>query len=207
MGERKDLHPRSYDRFLAPMELMWFARWRKRILKDLSGDVLDIGSGTGINMGYYPSDVDCVTVVDPSERNISYLKKKASSWGFGDGRCLKTHRAYGEDLPFHEEEFDHVVSTLILCSVKDPERVVKEGVRVLKKGGSFIFMEHQLPKMVPQKLMFRLVTPLWRAPSGCHLNRKTEEMIDSMDDLEKVESSRGGPLLGFPFYIARYVKK
>ena len=206
MGKDK-LRPKSYDRFLAPMEFMWFSKWRKRILKDLSGVVLDIGSGTGINMEYYPSSVDCVTVVDPSEENLSYLKKKASSWGFGDGRCLELFKGYGEDLPFDEGEFDNVVSTLILCSVKDPELVVREGIRVLKKGGSFIFMEHQLPRMIPQSLMFRMVTPLWKAPSGCHLNRKTEEMIDGMDGLEKVESSRGGPVLGFPFYIARYVKE
>ena len=93
------------------------------------------------------------------------------------------------------------------AAVKDPDLVVREGIRVLKKGGSFIFMEHQLPRMIPQALMFRMVTPLWKAPSGCHLNRKTEELIDGMDELEKVESSRSGPVLGFPFYIARYVKK
>lgn len=204
---KDELRPRNYDRFLAPMEFMWFAKWRRRILKDLSGVILDIGSGTGINMEYYSNDVDCVTVVDPSEENLSYLRKKASSWGFGDQRCLKTHKGYGEDLPFSEGEFDNVVSTLILCSVKDPQMVVKEGARVLKKGGSFIFMEHQLPRMIPQALMFRMVTPLWKAPSGCHLNRRTEEMVDSMEGLQKVDSFRGGPMLGFPFYIARYVKK
>jgi ubiquinone/menaquinone biosynthesis C-methylase UbiE len=202
-----DSNPRAYDRFLAPMELAWFAKWRRRMLSRLNGEVLDIGSGTGTNLRYYPDEVTCITVVDPNHENITYLTRKAEGWGFGQGgRCLRTHIGYGEKLPFDNESFDSVVSTLILCTVKDPESVIREGVRVLKKGGEFVFIEHQLPRMKPQAFIFNMISPIWHAPSGCNLNRRTEDTIRSMGNLTEMESFRGGPVLGFPFFIGSFRK-
>ncbi len=200
---------RSYDAFLAPMEVAWFGKWRRRILKDLEGTVLDIGSGTGINLRYYPGNVDCVTVLDPDSDNLSFLEKKAERWGYGtnSGRCLNTQMGAGEELPFPSHSFDVVVSTLILCTVKDPVKVISEGARVLKKGGKFIFMEHQLPRKGPQAAIFNLISPVWHAPSGCNLNRNTEKMIRSNKKLKEIESFRGGPLLGYPFFIGSFEKK
>jgi ubiquinone/menaquinone biosynthesis C-methylase UbiE len=188
------------------MELAWFGKWRKKMLSGLRGEVLDIGSGTGTNLKYYPDEVDCVTVLDPNEKNISYLEKKAEGWGYGNGRCLRTEVGYGEDIPFRSGSFDHVVSTLILCTVDDPGKVISEGVRVLKKGGTFTFIEHQLPRKRPQALLFDAMAPVWRAPSGCNLNRETESMIRSQSRLKEIESFRGGPLLGYPFFIGTYKK-
>ncbi len=200
--------PRGYDIFLAPMEIAWFAKWRREMLSSLTGEVLDIGSGTGTNLKYYPESVNCVTVLDPNHENISYLKRKAEGWGYGDnGRCLRTKEGYGEKLPFEDEKFDSVVSTLILCTVDDPVSVIMEGVRVLKKGGRFVFIEHQLPINKPQAFMFDKISPIWHAPSGCNLNRNTEQNIRSMDDLVEIESFRGGPVLGYPFFIGSFEKK
>lgn len=200
---------RSYDAFLAPMELAWFGKWRRKMLSNLRGNILDIGSGTGTNLKYYPDTADCVTVVDPNSKNIAYLEKKAEGWGYGkdSGRCLDSRIAYGEDLPFPSNSFDVVVSTLILCTVRDPEKVISEGARVLKKGGRFIFIEHQLPKMRPQAVLFNSISPIWHAPSGCNLNRETEKIIRSHPGLEELESFEGGPVLGYPFYIASYMKR
>ncbi|MGA1848017.1 MAG: class I SAM-dependent methyltransferase [Thermoplasmatota archaeon] len=197
---------RSYDAFLAPMELAWFGKWRKRMLSGLSGEVLDIGSGTGINLRYYPEDVDCVTVLDPNEKNLAYLEKRAEGWGYGNGRCLRSRVGYGEDLPFGSGSFDHVVSTLILCTVEDPEKVISEGIRVLKKGGTITFMEHQLPIKGPQAFVFNKIAPVWRAPSGCNLNRNSEQIIRSFSGLKEITSFRGGPLLGYPFFIGNFKK-
>ncbi len=203
-----DSNPKAYDRFLAPMELVWFAKWRKRMLSPLEGEVLDIGSGTGTNLRYYPDEVGCVTVVDPNHENISYLTRKAEGWGYGgeNGRCLNTHIGYGEKLPFEDGKFDSVVSTLILCTVEDPESVIREGIRVLKLGGRFVFIEHQLPKIAPQAFVFNLISPVWHAPSGCNLNRRTEASIRSMKEIEEIESFRGGPVLGYPFFIGSFEK-
>ncbi|MFO8050647.1 MAG: class I SAM-dependent methyltransferase [Thermoplasmatota archaeon] len=193
-----DKNPAFYDAFLAPMELVWFSRWRRSILSSLSGHVLDIGSGTGVNLRHYPEKVDCVTVLDPNHANISYLRRKAAG---SSKRCLRTRIGRGEQLPFGSGTFDGVVSTLILCTVEDPRKVVSEAVRVLKTGGKLIFMEHQLPRLAPQAFLFDKVTPLWKAPSRCHLNRETESLIDSVDGLKSIYVRRKGPLLGYPFLL------
>ena len=204
-----DKQPWTYDAVLAPMELLWFGRRRRKVLSDLAGNVLDIGSGTGINLKYYPASVECVTVIDPSATNIEYLRRKAEGggWGVEGGRCLRSEVGVGEELPFGPDSFDNVVSTLILCTVEDPARVISEGIRVLKKGGSFIFIEHQLPRMTPQAFLFNALTPVWRAPSGCNLNRHTEEEILKRKELKNILSERWGPILGYPFYAAVFEKR
>jgi len=201
-----DKQPWTYDLVLSPMELMWFGRRRKELFSGLSGHVLDIGSGTGINLKYYPDSVDCVTVIDPSHENINYLRRKAEGkgWGVENGRCLRSTIGVGEKLPFRSGSFDHVVSTLILCTVQDPVRVISEGVRVLKKGGKFIFMEHQLPRMKAQAVLFNAFAPLWRAPSGCNLNRHTEEEVLGRKELRMISSSKWGFLLGYPFFSGTF---
>jgi ubiquinone/menaquinone biosynthesis C-methylase UbiE len=203
-----DKSPRTYDAVLAPMELIWFTKWRKEVLSEAYGHVLDIGTGTGINLKYYPEDIDCVTVIDPSLTNIAYLRRKARGGGWGEegGRCLRSHVGVGENLPFRSASFDTVVSTLILCTVEDPSKVVSEGIRVLKKGGRMIFLEHQRPRLLPQALLFDLISPLWRAPSGCNLNRHTEVEIEKRRELKKICTERRGPVLGYPFFIGIYEK-
>jgi ubiquinone/menaquinone biosynthesis C-methylase UbiE len=200
--------PAFYDKFMAPLELFWFRRWRKRILSNLSGNVLEVGSGTGVNLEYYPEAVNCLTTIDPSDANSETLmeKGKRSGWGGRDGRCIKTTIGVGENMPFRSRSFDNVVSTLILCSVDDPDKVISEGIRVLKKGGRFIFMEHQIPKWGPQAFLFNLLTPIWKAPSGCTLNRHTQQDVEKKNGLKKIYSERRGPILGLPFFIGVYEK-
>ncbi|MFW3146457.1 MAG: class I SAM-dependent methyltransferase [Thermoplasmatota archaeon] len=208
-GKAIDSSPLIYDLVLAPMELVWFSRWRRRMLFGLKGEVLDIGSGTGANLRHYPHSVDCVTVLDPSTHNISYLKRKAGGGGWGErgGRCLKAEVGVGEKLPFPSKSFDAVVSTLILCTVDDPGKVVSEGIRVLKRGGKFIFIEHQLPRWKPQALLFNAFTPIWEKPSGCRLNRETGELVRSRKELFEELSMIKGPVLGYPFFLGEYRKK
>ncbi|MBN1538745.1 MAG: class I SAM-dependent methyltransferase [Candidatus Thermoplasmatota archaeon] len=204
-----DRQPRTYDIVLTPMEAIWFGRRRRKLLSGLKGHVLDIGSGTGANLGYYPETVECVTVIDPSHDNIRYLKRKArgGGWGVEGGRCLRSRLGFGEKLPFRSNSFDNVVSTLILCTVEDPSAVISEGVRVLKKGGKFIFIEHQLPRLWPQALLFKALTPLWRAPSGCNLNRHTEDEIRKRREIRNSYFERWGPVLGYPFFAGVYERR
>ncbi|MGA1873364.1 MAG: class I SAM-dependent methyltransferase [Thermoplasmatota archaeon] len=204
-----DKQPWTYDIVLSPMELLWFGRRRRYLLSGLDGHVLDIGSGTGINLKYYPKSVDCVTVIDPSHENIRYLHRKArgKGWGAEEGRCLRSRIGVGEELPFRSGSFDNVVSTLILCTVEDPGKVISEGIRVLKRGGMFVFMEHQLPRWKPQALLFNAVAPIWRAPSGCNLNRHTEQEVLRRKELRRISSSRWGPLLGYPFFSGLFEKR
>jgi SAM-dependent methyltransferase len=82
-----------------------------------------------------------------------------------------------EDLPFQSQSFDTVVATLVLCSVSDPARSLKEIARVLKRGGRFLFLEHTRAQGDAAKWQDRL-TPVWsRLALGCHLNRSTVSSI------------------------------
>jgi ubiquinone/menaquinone biosynthesis C-methylase UbiE len=204
-----DKQPWTYDLVVSPMELMWFGRRRRALLSGLSGHVLDIGSGTGTNLKYYPESVDCVTVLDPSHENIRYLHRKAKGkgWGTENGKCLRSRIGVGEDLPFRSDRFDNVVSTLILCTVDDPVQVISEGIRVLKRGGRFIFMEHQMPRSRPQAFLFNAVAPIWRAPSGCNLNRHTEVEVLKRKELGMISSEKWGPVLGYPFFSGVFEKR
>ena len=166
------------------------------------GDVLEIGSGPGSNLRHYPDSVSCVTALDPSETMLRGLERKGRRYGYGpNGRCIRTSVGFGERLPFEEQSFDTVVFTLILCTVKDPDTTVREAVRVLKKGGVLIAMEHETPGPLPQRLLFGTIAPIWRLPSDCHLTRNTSSMIDSMRSLRVRSSGRWGFMLGKPFYF------
>src|SRR5262249_24588779 len=88
--------------------------------------------------------------------------------------------AHAENLPFPDGEFDCVVSTLVLCSVDDPERSIAEIKRVLKPGGKFVFLEHVLAEDDPGRLRWqRRIEPIWKRVTGnCHMTRDTLGMIE-----------------------------
>lgn len=197
-----------YVAFMWPLERAWFGRWRRSLLADLGGEVLEIGPGTGANLKYYPWTVQCVTVIDPNSRMIKELHRKANElgWGRRKGRCLRSKVGSGERLPFKGSTFDNVVMTLLLCSVEDPERVVSEASRVLKPGGRLVLIEHQLPMNWPQALLFKALAPFWALPSGCRLDRSTESTLSRETSLRMVDVRRRGPILGRPFLVSELRK-
>jgi ubiquinone/menaquinone biosynthesis C-methylase UbiE len=182
------------------MEVLWFSRRRRYLMSHARGSVLEIGSGPGTNLRFYPGKVTCVTALDPNKCMLDRLERRGADHGFGKVRCLRTHQGVGEDLPFRDRTFDTVVFTLILCSVQDPKAAISEAVRVLRPGGTLIAMEHESPIHAPQAALFRIIAPLWAAPSGCHLDRHTSELLDAILSLRKVHEGRYGPVLGRPFY-------
>jgi len=203
---RSMIYERSYDVFMAPMELAWFDRWRREMLQGLKGHVLDIGAGTGANLRHYGPGVTSVTALDPRESALSFLELKGRELPFSKERPLLTRIGRGEDLPFPSGQFDVVVLTLVLCTVDDPEKVLSEGTRVLREGGELVIMEHQLPRSKPQALLFKAATPLWRLPFGCCLDRRTEDLVRWRKDLVEIKTSFKGPVLGHPFFIGSFMK-
>lgn len=196
----KEYDTTAYEITLAPMELLWFSRYRKRLMEHARGSVLEIGSGPGTNLRYYPLSVECVTALDPHKGMLDRLTRRGADHGFGKERCLRTRIGFGEDLPFGDGSFDTVVFTLILCSVEDPRRTLEEAVRVLRPGGTLIAMEHEAPRSMVQDMLFRGIAPIWRMPSGCHLDRETSSLMDGHRSLSILCDGRWGPVLGRPFY-------
>jgi ubiquinone/menaquinone biosynthesis C-methylase UbiE len=124
----------TYDPLMARTEKAGLRAERASLLQHAHGRVLEIGAGTGANLPHYNGDVDTLTLVEPEAPMLRRLEKKA-----GDALVL---RAPAEDLPFDDDSFDTVVSTLVLCAVDDQPRALREMRRVLRPGGQLLFLEH-----------------------------------------------------------------
>ena len=100
--------------------------------------MLEIGAGTGLNLALYPDEVDDLVVTEPEEPMAKRLEQRLRDLG----RPAQVVRAPAESLPFPDDSFDTAVSTLVLCTVNDPERALTEIDRVLRPGGALLFLEH-----------------------------------------------------------------
>ncbi|MCK8058454.1 MULTISPECIES: class I SAM-dependent methyltransferase [unclassified Fusibacter] len=152
-----------YDAFMGPLESKALGRLRKALITPITGTVLEIGAGTGVNLQYYQDVKLTITDKELSPNLLKSLEKN-------NAPIVSVACDVGM-LPFEDETFDFIVSTLVFCSVEDVQRGLSELHRVLKKGGRFIFIEHVLPAEQPSRLIFDAVTPVWsRLAGGCHLN-------------------------------------
>jgi ubiquinone/menaquinone biosynthesis C-methylase UbiE len=138
MGLRSWLFALTYDRFMAGGEKAGLAATRAELLADASGDVLEVGAGTGLNLAHYSPSIRSLTLTEPGAAMQRRLQR---SLAVADRSALVL-RAPAEDLPFDDASFDTVVSTLVLCGVDDQPRAIREIRRVLKPGGLFLFIEH-----------------------------------------------------------------
>jgi ubiquinone/menaquinone biosynthesis C-methylase UbiE len=111
---------------------------RQGLLADASGRVLEIGGGTGANLPFYDGAVESLVLTEPESNMLRRLQRKARE----QAPLAKVLRAPAEDLPFEDDSFDTVVSTLVLCGVDDQNRALREIRRVLRPGGRLLFLEH-----------------------------------------------------------------
>lgn len=162
-----------YDRVMRGVEEAGLAGWRDELLAPLSGSVLEVGAGTGANVGRYPAAVERLVLTEPNRHMRARLTPLAKSRG------AEVLDAPAEELPLDSESFDAVVATLVLCSVRDPDRALTEIHRVLRPGGRFVFIEHVAAADRPRRLAWqRRIEPAWKLVAGnCHLTRSTEETI------------------------------
>jgi ubiquinone/menaquinone biosynthesis C-methylase UbiE len=160
---------RLYDPVLSVPEATFLRRWRAELVGDLTGRVLEIGSGTGLNLPHYRPEVDLV-LTEPHPAMRAQLERRAT------GRRVQPYPA--ERLEFPEASFDVVVSTLVLCTVPDPDAALAEVHRVLKPGGELRFIEHVASDRRGWAALQRWLDPLWSPlAGGCHLCRHTPEAI------------------------------
>ena len=162
-------------------------------MSQLSGEVLEIGAGTGLNLPHYERATR-VVAVEPDRVYTRRLEVRA--------REAKVPVAVvscrAETLPFADASFDHAVTSLALCSVDDLDGSLREIRRVLRPGGSLVFLEHVRGEGRVARWQNRL-TPLQRRIGGnCHLNRDTPAAIEragfEMDELERFDLAGGHAL-------------
>jgi len=138
MSLRTRLFAMTYDRQLAKAEEAGLRAMRQRLLADASGQVIEIGAGTGANLRCYGPGVTSLTVTEPLVPMVRRLERVIGE----TGSAAKVLRAPAEDLPFTGDAFDVAVSTLVLCGVDDQPRALRELLRVLRPGGRLLFLEH-----------------------------------------------------------------
>ncbi|WP_374126865.1 class I SAM-dependent methyltransferase [Sphingomonas sp. 28-62-11] len=144
---------------------------RKRLVESVEGDVLEIGFGTGATLPFYNRDlVRSLSVVEPS----TGMNKRAAEMIDRLNWSITIDALAGEDLPFEDQTFDCVVSSLTLCSVSDPVRVLAEIWRVLRPGGTLRFFEHVASEDPERRKWQDRLNPIQRVVGvGCNLNRDT----------------------------------
>jgi ubiquinone/menaquinone biosynthesis C-methylase UbiE len=171
------LFARFYDRLTQGMERGGMAEMRHSLLSEARGRVLEIGAGTGHNLPHYTHAVEELTLAEPDPHMASRLREQLRSRPVAAERA-KVIEAPAEELPFDDDSFDTVVSTLVLCTVGDPGRALAEIRRVLVEGGALLFIEHVRSQSGRHAWwQERLERPWGFFAGGCHPNRVTDQAL------------------------------
>jgi SAM-dependent methyltransferase len=165
--------PRAVDVVLADATA---GRWRATVCAGLTGEVLEIGFGTGRNLPYYPDAVTRVLAVEPSD--LAWQRAQGRVAAFGG--TVERVGVDGARLPVDDAAVDAVVSTWTMCTVPDLEGAVAEVRRVLRPAGSLRFVEHTLSPSERVARVQRTIQPMWgRVSGGCHVDRDIVGILES----------------------------
>jgi ubiquinone/menaquinone biosynthesis C-methylase UbiE len=179
VAEEKVHHPiaaRLIERAMRAGEKRGQAEHRRRLLSGLSGRVVELGAGSGINFQHYPRSVSEVVAVEPE----AYLRRVAQEAARSAPVQVSVVDAVSGSLPLEDASCDAGVASLVLCSVPDPERALAELFRVICPGGELRFYEHVVAEKPMQAVLQRFAdASFWpRVAGGCHLGRNTLAAIE-----------------------------
>lgn len=149
---------------------------RQACVAPAQGDVLEIGLGTGKTIPEYGPAVRSLSAVEPNIGMRKRLDERIASASFP----IDLVESAGESLPYQDDQFDSVVVSLVLCSVREPTAVIAEIRRVLKPGGTFHFFEHVANDDPSVRRWQNRMNWLQRIVGcGCNLNRDTRQAIEA----------------------------
>ncbi len=172
-------HPifaRVYDRLMAGTEKAGLADMRRSLLAEASARTLEIGAGTGHNLPCYTDAVTELVLAEPDPHMAKRLREQVAAEPPAP-RSVEVIEAPAEDLPFDDGSFETVVSTLVFCTVDNPQRAVAEVKRVLADGGALLYLEHVRGEGGVTRAQDLLERPWGWFAGGCHPNRPTGETI------------------------------
>lgn len=196
------LFSRLYDVTLARAERAGMRELRRDVLESARGDVLEIGAGTGLNLPLYPDTITSLTLAEPEPSMVERLRARAAT-----GRTSPTViTAPAEELPFPDDTFDTVVSTLVLCTVRDQAAALGEVLRVMRPGAALLVLEHVRGEGRVATWQDRLHGPWRLVGCGCHCNRDTATALaDAGFDTAALRSARwqGVPAIVGPLITGR----
>lgn len=187
-----------YDPFLRRGERLGLADRRAELLRGAHGQVVEIGAGTGLNAGHYPVAAE-VVLTEPVPAMYRRLEKRVRGHA-----GLRPVQAAADELPMADASVDTVVSTLVLCTVPDVDRVLAELARVLRPGGRLLFCEHvraEDPKLARRQTRF--AGPWAAFAQGCRCDRDTVALLKQRFDIETLSTAkwRGMPSVVHPLII------
>ncbi len=147
---------------------------RERVCAGLSGEVVEVGFGSGSNIAFYPATVRRVTAVEPSDVAWRLATKRIA----GSAVPIERTGLDGQCLPFDDASFDAALSTWTMCTIPDAVAALQELRRVLKPGAPLHFLEHGLaPDPKVQRWQRRLNSLQGRLFAGCSLNRPIVDLV------------------------------
>lgn len=147
---------------------------RDRVCRDLRGDVLEIGFGTGLNLPHLPGSVRRIHTVEPLDRCQVLARDRIDACGVEVTQVAHDARS----IPLPDASIDHALSTWSLCSIDDPVEAITEIRRVVRPGGTLHFVEHGEAADPKTRRRQRRWDPIWsRLSCGCHLDRPIESII------------------------------
>jgi len=170
---RERILPRLVDRACGTAGLR---RWRAEVTAGLSGRVLEIGFGSGLNVDYYPSSIERVLAVEPSATAFRIAGKRIRRTAV----AIERVGLDGQSIPLPDDSCDNALCTFALCTIPDPDAALAEVRRVLRAGGRFHFLEHGLAPDPGVETWQRRFEPLQRRlADGCHLTRNPVSLVQS----------------------------
>jgi ubiquinone/menaquinone biosynthesis C-methylase UbiE len=207
-SHRHPIFARVYPRIGHAADRHGVAEHRRSLLDALSGRVIEVGAGNGLNFAHYPASVTEVIAVEP-EPHLRKLARRAAETApvpvtVTDGAA--------EALPFDDGEFDAAVASLVLCSVSDQPRALSEIARVLRPGGELRYYEHVLSHHPRAARVQRVLDATFYPPlaGGCHSARATGDAIRAAGfQIEREEriAFKPGPLVpAIPHILGRAIR-
>lgn len=175
----------DYDTWLALVERWFLAAGRRWLVWRASGDVLEVGIGTGANLSYYARGAVRLTGLDPSPGMLDAARTKA------DGLGLDVTLVEGDAmaLPFPDASFDTVVSTLVLCGVPEVRGALAEMVRVLRPGGQLLLADHVVSTNPVVRAGQRVLEAVTKRVWGEYWTRRPRLVVEELG-LEVVATRR-----------------
>lgn len=191
-----------YDPFVWLGEIAGMRRRRSTLLGGARGRVVEIGAGTGLNIPHYPDGIAELVLIEPEPGMRRRLARRLQR----HSRVARIVDAPAERLPLADASVDTLISTLVLCTVDDPERALREIARVLRPDGQLLFIEHvRASSRFLAACQDNLLQPWRRFAGGCLCNRPTVELMRACGFTVAADDVvwRGMPAIVHPLTVGR----
>ena len=170
-----------YNEQVVPRLVEWtlgtsgFDKFRARTTEGLSGRVVEIGFGSGLNLPHYPPEVERVLAVEPA-----HVARQRAERRIRDASVPVQYVGLdGQMLALDDASCDGALCTFTLCTVPDPSRALAELLRVLRPAATVHFLEHGLsPDRNVAKWQHRIEPLQRRLADGCHLTRDPSSLVE-----------------------------